>query len=102
MYYNKPSMDRLSKFAKASKNLLLYGSSGSPDKPKMNYQVKVEPEPMEKPAAAATVTVTVANAKVKTPLAETITQEDLQQAIIWSEILGKPKCKSRERRAYGN
>lgn len=102
MYYSKPSKDRLSQFAKASKNLLLYGSSGSQVKPKMNYQVKMEPEPVEKPAAAATVSVTFADAKVKTPEPEFVTQVDLQQAVIWSEILGKPMCKRRERRAYGN
>ncbi len=102
MYYNKSSMDRLSQFAKASKNLLLYGSSGSEDKPKMNYQVKVEPKPVEEPSVVDTVVVTVAEAKTKTPESDKITQADLQQAIIWSEILGKPMCKRRERRTYGN
>lgn len=30
------------------------------------------------------------------------TKDKLQEAIIWSEIVGKPLCKRRKRRSYGN
>ncbi len=31
-----------------------------------------------------------------------VTPRRLQEAVIWSEILGKPKAKSRKRRSYEN
>jgi hypothetical protein len=31
-----------------------------------------------------------------------VTPGRLQEAVIWSEILGKPKAKSRKRRSYEN
>lgn len=31
-----------------------------------------------------------------------ITQKNFQEAIIWSELLGKPMCKRRKRRYYGD
>lgn len=103
MYYNKSSMDRLSQFAKASKNFLLYGSSGTEDKPKIIPQAKVAAKPIEKSIEnTAPVTVIVTDSQTTISEPELITQADLQQAIIWSEILGKPMCKRRERRTYGN
>jgi hypothetical protein len=68
----------------------------------MNYQVKLDPKPEEKPVAKVAVTVTVPNSQEKVQEKDLAAQIDLQQAIIWSEIIGKPMCKRRERRYYGD
>jgi hypothetical protein len=101
-YYGKASKERLSEFAKSTKNLLLYGTSGSAPKPDANKSVKGEQKMSGKPLPKVEVTVTTPVIQVATPQTDTFAEVDLQQAIIWSEILGKPVSKRRERRYYGN
>jgi hypothetical protein len=92
--YGKASKVRLSEFAKSTKNLFLYGTPSSNPKPVANNSVK--------PLPKVEVTVTTPVNQVTTPQTDDFTRVDLQQAIIWSEILGKPVSKRRERRYYGN
>jgi hypothetical protein len=101
-YYSKASKVRLSEFAKSTKNLLLYGTAGSTPKPDANNSVKGEQKMLGKPLPKVEVTVTTPVFQVATPQKDAFAEVDLQQAIIWSEILGKPVSKRRERRYYGN
>lgn len=102
MYYNsKSSFGRLSEFAKSTKNVLLYGNQASMSTPDNKKAIGEQKLPGKLPPK---VEIVVASPVVPTATQKTdeITQADLQQAIIWSEILGKPMSKRRERRYYGN
>jgi hypothetical protein len=102
-YYGKASKERLSEFAKSTKNLLLYGTPSSMPKPDGNKLVKDEQKMLAKPAPKVEVTAVITPIiQAATPPTDAFTQDDLQQAIIWSEILGKPVSKRRVRRYYGN
>ena len=102
MYYNsKASFGRLSEFAKSTKNVLLYGTQNPTSRPVVNSQMKNEPI-AGKPLPKVEVKVTVPIVQDIPTQTDDITQMDLQQAIIWSEVLGKPLSKRRERRYYGN
>ncbi|MBP1754998.1 MAG: hypothetical protein H6Q59_1396 [Firmicutes bacterium] len=103
MYNSKQTMSRLSEFAKISKNVLFYGDQSAPsNKPMMNYKVKIDPIPEQKPVVKVAAAVAVPNNLQTTQGEDIAAQIDLQQAIIWSEIIGKPMCKRRERRYYGD
>lgn len=101
-YYGKASKVRLSEFAKSTKNLLLYGTSGSTSKPDAKNSVKGDQKIVEKLPPKVEVTVTAPIVRGANSQTDAFTEDDLRQAIIWSEILGKPVSKRRERRYYGN
>jgi hypothetical protein len=107
MYYSKSSGERLSQFAKSTKNFLLYGNTNTDQKQNTFYQVKVDPKPVDRPTVLVETTMKAGSNQTDTLNTDTLntntlTNADLQQAIIWSEILGKPMCKRRERRNYVN
>ncbi|MDF2486070.1 MAG: hypothetical protein K0R46_2238 [Herbinix sp.] len=102
MYYSKSSGERLSQFAKSTKNFLLYGNTNTDQKQNKFYQVKVDPKPVDKPMVQVVTTMKAGSNQTDTLDTNALTNADLQQAIIWSEILGKPMCKRRERRNYVN
>ena len=102
MYYNKGSMGRLSAFAKSTKNMLLYGNQESMTKPSGISSAKGDQKNLGKQPPKEIGSVAMPVNQVTTRQTDEITQADLQQAIIWSEILGKPVSKRRERRYYGN
>lgn len=102
MYYSKSSGERLSQFAKSTKNFLLYGNTSTDQNQKQYYQVKVDPKPEEMSTAKVEKYVKVSSNQMNAQETNAFTDTDLQQAIIWSEILGKPMCKRRERRNYVN
>ena len=102
MNNSKASMGRLSEFAKSTKNMLLYGNQGSISNPKTNKSVKGEQKTSGSIAPKVEVSITTPVIQESNKQTDDVTHTDLQQAIIWSEILGKPVCKRRVRRYYGN
>ena len=102
--YGKVSKKRLSEFARSTKSLLLYGSTSSIPKSNSNNSMKKEEKRLAKqPELKAEVSsVTIPIIQETASHSDVLTQVDLQQAIIWSEILGKPVCKRRVRRYYGD
>ncbi|MDF2905691.1 MAG: hypothetical protein K0R34_1012 [Herbinix sp.] len=102
MYNSKASIGRLSEFAKSTKNILLYGTQSTMSKPNLIIPVLGEQKVAGKSMPKVEVTVSTPVMKGKNQESDVLTQNDLQQAIIWSEILGKPVSKRRERRYYGN
>ena len=101
-YYSKSTNGRLSELTKFTKDLLLGSKQNSMSKPDLSNRVKGEQKIVEKLPSKVEVTVTAPVIPVTNQQAGAITQIDLEQAIIWSEILGKPMSKRRERRYYGN
>lgn len=62
---------------------------------KINFEREIESQPKEiKPLIRETKPLS----KETKPLNLQISQKKIQEAIIWSEILGKPMCKRRKRR----
>lgn len=107
MYYNKSSIGRLSEFAKSAKDVLLGNNQGT--MPNFYIPVLGEQKSKDKLSPKGKEPVKTEEKTVKMPVSRTIekeseyfTQNDLEKAIIWSEILGKPLSKRRERRYYGN
>ena len=103
MYYmNKSSIGRLSEFAKSAKDVLLGSYQGSMTQPNLKIPVLGDQKAKGKLPAKTEVTIATPVKPLIKKEADFITQTDLEQAIIWSEILGKPLSKRRERRYYGN
>jgi hypothetical protein len=100
--YNKSSPGRLSEFAKSAKNVLLYGTQSPMSKPNLIIPVLGEQKTAGKSMPKVEVTATAPGIKADNLESDVLTQSDLQQAIIWSEILGKPLSKRRKRRYYGD
>ncbi len=101
-YYGKESKVRWSEFSKSAKNIFIGGNQSVMPKSDVNNHEKGEQKVGSKFPSQVEVSVTTPVIQVATQQTEAITPLDLQQAIIWSEILGKPVSKRRERRYYGN
>lgn len=106
MYTSKASMERWSELAKATKNMLLNGNQSPMSKATMSNpeqgEKKSQEKPQEKLSSKIELTLALPINQVTSGQTEEFTPTDLQQAVIWSEVLGKPVSKRKERRYYGN
>ena len=104
MYTSKASMERWNELTKATKNMLRNGNQNSMSKATMSNPGKGEKTSQEKPQEKLKIEVALALPinQATSRQTEEFTPTDLQQAVIWSEVLGKPVSKRKERRYYGN
>ncbi len=86
-FVGAPEQNRLSAFKRAPEQIHVSIPKGKPFVDDLN---KTQPEQTEEPAAPIVI--------IKQEAAPNISAINLQDAIIWSEILGKPMCKRRHGR----
>ena len=106
MYTSKTSMERWNELVKVTNNILRNGNQNSMFKstgiiPEQGEK-KSQEKPQEKLSLITEVTLTLPSSQVPSRQTEDFAPTDLQQAVIWSEILGRPASKRKERRYYGN
>ena len=102
MYTGKTSMERWNELAKVTNNILRNGNQNSMLKTTIISPEQGEKKSQEKLSLITEVTLTLPSSQVTSRQTEDFTATDLQQAVIWSEILGRPASKRKERRYYGN
>lgn len=96
---NKPKATTGKKKQSLSSKARLVNTEGT------SKRKKVSPEPSEQAAEQPIAYLPKTPVKVQKEVEAAAPSIDLQQAILWSEILGEPRCRSKYRRTgrrYGN